>query len=346
MLEPDARHLLLDTLRPPPQYTLDMAVGTTYSLDLLALMTAPVAFALFDRHRGDGSPIDDPIATLQALREYASRITLFCQAGQIAVPPAFRNLLVYLEDSVHPVVPPDQEAIFHPKVWYIRFRHSDDDAVSYRLLCLSRNLTFDRSWDTVLRLEGEPGNEPKSPELARFAESLVTMAERTHVISISPDRAEAITQLGGEFARVNWTLPDGFDEICFWPLGDDGVDRWPFEGRRDRMLVVSPFVTQGTLNRLTKGRRDSILVSRPETLNVLGRAATKHLAERLVLSPDALNPDHDEVSADRMDSIAESAGRRLEGLHAKTYVADAGWRARVWTGSANATDAAFHGNVE
>ncbi len=59
-----------------------------------------------------------------------------------------------------------------------------------------------------------------------------------------------------------------------------------------------------------------------------------------------LNPDHDEVSADRMDSIAESAGRRLEGLHAKTYVADAGWRARVWTGSANATDAAFHGNVE
>jgi hypothetical protein len=344
MLEPDARHLLLDTLRPPPHYALDLAVGTTYSLDLLALMTAPVAFALFDRYQGDGSPIDDPIATLQALREYAARITLFCQAGQIAVPPDFRHLLVYLEDTVHPVVPPDQEAIFHPKVWYIRFRHSDGATVSYRLLCLSRNLTFDRSWDTVLRLEGEPGNEPRWPELARFAESLVTMAERTHVIP--PDRAEAIIQLGDELSRANWTLPDGFDEIRFWPLGDDGVDRWPFDGRRDRMLVVSPFVTQGTLNRLTKGHRGSILVSRPETLDVLGRAATKHLAERLVLSPDASSSDLDGVGVDRTESLAESADHRLEGLHAKTYVADAGWRARVWTGSANATDAAFHGNVE
>jgi len=37
---------------------------------------------------------------------------------------------------------------------------------------------------------------------------------------------------------------------------------------------------------------------------------------------------------------------RLVGLHAKTYVADAGRFGRIWTGSANATDAAFHGNVE
>ena len=36
----------------------------------------------------------------------------------------------------------------------------------------------------------------------------------------------------------------------------------------------------------------------------------------------------------------------LQGLHAKLYVADAGWKASVWTGSANATDAAFGPNVE
>jgi hypothetical protein len=114
------------------------------------------------------------------------------------------------------------------------------------------------------------------------------------------------------------------------------------------MLVVSPFVTQGTLSRLTKNKnhRGSILVSRPETLDALGGAATKHLAERLILSPDASHSDLDGVGVDRTESLAESADRRLEGLHAKTYVADAGWTARVWTGSANATDAAFHGNVE
>ncbi|MDP9469637.1 MAG: phospholipase D family protein [Chloroflexota bacterium] len=344
MLEPDARHLLLDALRPPLGHTLDLAVGTTYTLDLLALMTAPVAFAMFNRQGGDGSLIEDPIATLQALREYASRITVFCQAGQISVPPEFRSLLVYLEGSVHPVVPPDPGAIFHPKVWYIRFRHAEGEGIAYRLLCLSRNLTFDRSWDTVLRLEGRAGDEPSRPELARFANSLIAMAERTH--PLTRERTEAIRALGREFSCAIWTLPDGFNEMRFWPLGDDDVHRWPFEGRRDRMLVVSPFVTQGTLNRLTKGHRGSILVSRPGSLDKLGQQATKHLAERLVLSSDASSPTDDQAGEDRTEAIAESADHRLEGLHAKTYVADAGWRARVWTGSANATDAAFHGNVE
>jgi len=344
MLEPDARHLLLDALRPPPGYTLDVAVGTTYTLDLLALMAAPVAFAMFDRDRGDGSVGDDPIATLQALRQHAARITLFCQAGQIAVPPEFRSLLVYLEDSVYPVVPPRPTTIFHPKVWYIRFRCAADEGVAYRLLCLSRNLTFDRSWGTVLRLDGQAGDEPRQPELARFADSLIAMAAQTH--PVGAERAAAIRELGQQFARVRWTLPDGFDEVRFWPLGDDGVDRWPFDGRRDRMLVVSPFVTAGTLGRLTKGHRGSILVSRPESLDALGGQTTKHLAERLVLASEAAAPDGNDADGSRLESTAEAADHRLEGLHAKTYVADAGWRARVWTGSANATEAAFHGNVE
>ena len=42
----------------------------------------------------------------------------------------------------------------------------------------------------------------------------------------------------------------------------------------------------------------------------------------------------------------DPADHVLQGLHAKLYVADAGWEARVWTGSANATDAAFGPNVE
>lgn len=347
MLEPEARHLLLDALRPPSGYALDLALGTTYSLDLLALMTAPVAFAMFDRQSDDGSVINDPIAMLQALREHASRITVFCQAGQIAVPPEFRSLLVYLEGSIHPIVPPKPWAIFHPKVWYIRFRRAEDESIAYRLLCLSRNLTFDRSWDTMLRLEGTAGDSPVRPELMRFAKSLISMARQTR--PVSTERADAILELGLQFSRANWTLPDGFDEMRFWPLGDDGVTRWPFENRRDRMLVVSPFVTQAMLSRLTKEHRGSILVSRPETFDALGQTAVKHLAERLVLSSDASLADDDEIDADHKltpSEYAESADRRLEGLHAKTFVADAGWRARVWTGSANATDAAFNANVE
>ena len=74
-------------------------------------MTAPVAFAMFDREQQDGTPRTDPIAALQALRRYAGRITLFCQAGDISVPRDYRSLVVYLEQSVVPVIPPNPDAI-------------------------------------------------------------------------------------------------------------------------------------------------------------------------------------------------------------------------------------------
>ena len=157
MLEPDGRSLLLDALRPPAGHELDAAAGTTFSLDLVSLLTAPVAFAMFDRQRADGSPITDPIAMLQALRAHSERITLFHGAGQITAPPIDQRLIVYLEQSVYAVVPPNANAIFHPKVWFLRFRNTETDAISLRFLCLSRNLTPDRSWDTLLRLDGAPG---------------------------------------------------------------------------------------------------------------------------------------------------------------------------------------------
>jgi hypothetical protein len=141
MLEPDARSLLLDALRPPIGYKLDAAAGTTYSLDLVSLLTAPVAFAMFDRQHADGTAVADPIAMLQALREYSERITIFHQAGQVTVPPIDQRLIVYLEHAVYPIVPPVPDAIFHPKVWYLRFRDAETGEVSLRFLCLSRNLT-------------------------------------------------------------------------------------------------------------------------------------------------------------------------------------------------------------
>ncbi len=46
----------------------------------------------------------------------------------------------------------------------------------FRLLCMSRSLTFDRSWDTILRLEGEPSDTVRHPELRGFVEVLPAMA--------------------------------------------------------------------------------------------------------------------------------------------------------------------------
>jgi len=48
MLSTRDRRLLLDALRPPTGYQLDRGIGSTFSLDLLALLTAPLAFTFFD----------------------------------------------------------------------------------------------------------------------------------------------------------------------------------------------------------------------------------------------------------------------------------------------------------
>ncbi|MEP7378001.1 MAG: phospholipase D family protein [Chloroflexota bacterium] len=349
MLDPDGRHLLLDALRPPPGYELDVAVGTTYTLDLYSLLTAPVAFAMFDREAEDGSSRVDPIAALQALRRYAGRITLFCDTAGVSVPRDYRALLVYLEQSVVPVRPPNPQAIFHPKVWFIRYRQPNAETTTYRLLCMSRNLTFDRSWDTILRLEGTISDTAHHPELREFAAALPGLADP--VKPISAERRAAILELAAELERVAWQAPDGMAIERFWPIGHDGRAAWPFQGRSDRYFVASPFVTQGALTRLAGKVRGSVLLSRPETFDQLGGKATNFLRERLVLSADVRETTLDQEVASDADaghptSDSEAPGLVLEGLHAKLVVADVPYGGRVWTGSANLTDAAFGGNVE
>ena len=97
----------------------------------------------------------------------AGSITVFCQAGRIAVPRRGQLLFGYLEPSVIEAKAPREGGVFHPKIAVIRYtadtRDSgsqaeegpDQAAVRYRLLCGTRNLTFDRSWDTMLVLDGE-----------------------------------------------------------------------------------------------------------------------------------------------------------------------------------------------
>ena len=153
MLEPNDRRLLLESLRPPPGYELDCAIWTTYSLDLLTLLTVPLAFTFFDWEDEEGRPTADPLALLEAVRRYADRLSVFCEAGAMNVPNAHRLLFVHLEQSVVEVAAP-WGGSFHPKVAVLRFT-APDKPVRYRLLCLSRNLTFDRSWDTMLVLDGE-----------------------------------------------------------------------------------------------------------------------------------------------------------------------------------------------
>ncbi len=80
-----------------PGMILDQAIGTTFSLDLMTLLTVPLAFALRDIEDDDGGPMQDPLALLEAIRRYAERTHIFCQAGGIYLPRGNKLFLSHLE---------------------------------------------------------------------------------------------------------------------------------------------------------------------------------------------------------------------------------------------------------
>jgi hypothetical protein len=346
MLAPDDRVVLREQLRPEPGDELDLAVGTTFTLDLTAALVVPLAFAAFDV-AGSG----DPVAVLEAVRSATSKVDIFCQAGQMRVPPVASDLMAFLEPMVHEVAAPVPGFLFHPKVWVLRYRTAGG-ARRFRLICGTRNLTDDVSWDAAVRLDGTEGTGRPSAAnrpIVDFVESLPRFA----VWRLDEERQERVAQLAEDLRRVEWEHPAGVDEIVFHALGlrrtrGPGSLASTLEGSRH--LVVSPFVDDAGVATATAGTRDvgATLVSRPEALDRLAPDTVRGLDCR-ILSPLAglEQPDED----DPAHAVRPGPGRTglslLGGLHAKVYVVEVGGRAHLLVGSANATSAGLDGrNVE
>lgn len=66
MLEPETRHLLTDALRPADGFGIDIAVATTYTLDLMSLLLAPMAMAAYDQDSSEGMDGVNALALLEA----------------------------------------------------------------------------------------------------------------------------------------------------------------------------------------------------------------------------------------------------------------------------------------
>lgn len=317
MLAPNNRELLLDALRPDPGFVLERAVGTTFSLDLDALLMAPLAFALFDVDAGNADA--DPIALLATIKSYADKMAIYTDGAHICAPAKERPLMQLLESTIRVVHQPN--GAFHPKLWVLRYTTPDNER-RHRVLVLSRNLTFDRSWDTLLRLDEDPDGAAgeNALELAGFLREL----DRRAPSSVTRDVARTL-------ARVSLAPPRGFESLRFWPLLGDGTDPMSDVGATSA-LVISPFVTAGRLAALAPGAKRRALVTRPDTLNQLGGRVLEPWNDVFVLRGEAAESDDNPTV--------------LSGLHAKVHVFDTGKERRIFTGSANATTAALGENVE
>lgn len=337
-LSPDSRVLLTEALQPPPGYTVDVAVGTTYSLDLTALLLAPMSFALFEHTNADHLETVDPIRLLDAVRRHAGHTTVFCQAGAIAIPGAYRSILTFVEGSVAEV---DVEGgLFHPKVWALRFTR--EDSVLHRVVVLSRNLTFDQSWDTALVLDEAEGGPIDAAPAAGFLRSLPRMAVRP----LDPTRIEQVEDLASTLEGVRLAAPDGFRSGSLQPLGGPWETTWPFPLKAKRMLAISPFLSRGRLERLASGATERTLVSRAEALDEIRPAALEGWRPHVLQALAEPGEDDDSGTAGEHDEEEGFADPRT-GLHAKTIICDLpGGTSQIVTGSANLTEAAWTRNIE
>ena len=338
MLSPDSRTVAFDLLRPPAGHELDFALLTTYTLNLETMLALPLSLVA-RADTGLDELLADPLLLLEALRRAGERIHVFVDRAGIAIPRQRRELYAMLEPSVHPVRAPGGGA-FHPKVWVLRF-NSEDGPSLIRVAVLSRNLTFDRSWDIALASEAAPGPRQRtagSRPLAEFIRRLPELCAE----GPAPSLADRIEALADEVSRARFPAPDGFSEdpVTFHVLGMDGRHTggrlWrPMSGGHD-VLAVAPFVGSTALNEVARmGAGERMLVSSRDQLDGLSDDALARWTRVCVLSDAAFDEAEDEHAS------------TPSGLHAKFVAVEHGRDVSWLVGSANLTYSAFTGrNVE
>jgi hypothetical protein len=328
MLEPNNRFLLTQAFRAPAGYHFHSGIATTYSLDLTTLLGATLHLSMFG-DEGTSEEFRNGIALLEALRRTSTRLSVYCQIGQITVPRMAHVLYGLLEPMVAPVIAP-LGGVFHPKLIVLRFEPTaPGQPVVFRTLVMSRNLTYDRSWDVALAVEGSPtGRNRRDNEGLR---DLVVALPGMAAVPVHAVRRQQAESIAEEVHTVEWMLPDGFEALWFEVLGLR-PRRWRFP-RSQRLAVISPFVSEEGLRALSDTTSDAVaLISRPEELDKLAGSARQLFQQNLVLR-EALESENGE------DTPAE--GGVLRGLHAKVYIANSGSDTSIFVGSANATRAAI-----
>ncbi|MCY4293236.1 MAG: phospholipase D family protein [Acidimicrobiaceae bacterium] len=373
MLQPANRLTLIDAMRPPAGFRLESAMAVTFTLNLRALLAVPAALSFTGAALGSPDredPLDkpesegdatlgsaggnpsrgrerlEPVELIHALRSHAGKLTVFSQAGEIALP-ASQKIFAFLERSVVAVTAP-RHGIVHPKVWVIRYepapqsgRTAEGRAGAHRLRVLvsSRNLGFDESWDTLVRLDESAGTAGASLEpVGSLFEGLL----ETAVSEVSLDHRQRVRSLAVALRTAVFALPEGVDELHAHVLGlPDNRQAAPLPTEAQRSLIISPFVSDAFFSQIQPSRIDE-LVSRQESLDSLKSDSLSGVTKAYTFDDRGVREVEDQE--DRLSPL--DPGRPLVGLHAKVFAFEDADRARLFLGSANATGPAFASNVE
>src|SRR5690606_19213723 len=109
--------------------------------------------------------------------------------------------------------------------------------------------------------------------LAEFFAALPGMRVRPGALGTRG--AADCAMVADELRVVEWDRPEDVYDVRFVPLGLGPKPSWPFPSEASRLLVVSPFVSEGFLRRSAVAGRTQHLVSRPECLREIDPAVLR-----------------------------------------------------------------------
>ena len=309
-----------ELLRPDAGYTLDFAVGMTYSLDLEALLGVPVSLGLLDE--ADESNLRSPLYVLEAIRKSADRIALFCNAGGIKLPDKIQSVYSLLENSVFQVKL-TKTSNFHPKIWVLKYSQNGEGSY-IKLLVMSRNLTFDSSIDISAALQGPIGEEEseKNRPLADFLRYVAHFAD-------SKKRPQVLALADDVLKVAAFEVEAPFEDYDFFPIGIPGYSgsTFPLFGQKSDLFAVSPFLSDETVQKMTQFKGNKRLVTRKSSVTPAVMEAFDHV----YVTKDVLSDNEYGAQQD---------------IHAKIYYTTTRMANYLYLGSANASQNAFYKNIE
>lgn len=345
---------LLDVLRPAPGWHTTDAVLSTYSLDLVVMVSALLALTGRDNLEGSGSKVGLASAIDHFRPSSGRRLSVLVQSGRISTPRTTSTVLALLDRFVKEVKRDQRTASWHAKAALVRFETSAADsetkAVEWRLWIGSRNLSRDMSWDSGLVLTSTKDKSGTAIDgLHGLAHALFTEAEWPK------GHRNALLK---ELEKMQWHTPRGIQINAITWL--DGSQPWrpTLPKNPDAVTVITPFFDRPALNQLAQFVGDAekrLLTTAPE----LDRRITnthRDLQGWEVLCLDSSEQAEvtiEEPGIPDTDSTTDCADERGNddelvplGLHAKIIASRVSDRAHLLLGSANVTQRAWKHNTE
>ena len=334
-------------LVPPIGYTLDIAVGTTYSLDLETLMAVSIALGI--QESTDSALTNNPFAILKSLQGLSDKMLVFCEAGQIAaMQPEKSPLMLLLDKMIVPVKLREMKGkgfpSFHPKTWTLQYSDEDGNRL-YRFIVLSRNLTFDRNWDVAVSLNGKDTRKKQAASIPIVDFLNFLKYNALEGVSMKTEKRRILNSLIQDLPYVQFSLDDKrfLDyEIIPLGIGQDIIDEDPlmWDSFHD-LLVFSPFLSGGVMcafdeRKMLKDTRRHLITRTSELHKIAGKLDTF----RVFTMKDSV------VEGEEIVSDEENARIQQQDIHAKMYLMTKGSRSSLYLGSMNASENGLHRNVE